>query len=88
MTRKQKKIWFILIPVLLETIGSGYLLWIQDESQRNMKIIEDHFISACKGFEMMPFESPIEVNACGKTYYVKVEGGKLVILKTMEPPLE
>lgn len=74
-------LWFPSIPMLLLTAGTGYLFCLQYDSHRNTKAVEDYFISNCKGFDMMPMEDPIIVKACGNTYHVKADKGKIILIE-------
>jgi hypothetical protein len=79
--RLPKSSWLLIIPMFLITAGSGYLSWLQYDYNRNMEAIEDYFRMNCKGFAMKPLEDPIEVLACGNTYHVKANNGRIVMME-------
>lgn len=76
-----KRAILLCILPLLVAAGSGYLSYLQLESDRNTKAIEAYFDSSCDGFVMKPLEDPIEVQACGNEYLVQAKNGKIVMLK-------
>ena len=78
-----KKSFWVAVPLLLITVGFGYLHWLQYDSDRNMRAISEYFDSNCSGYVMKPLENPIEVQACGNKYHVKATDGNIVMLKQL-----
>lgn len=76
----KRAIFLCMLPMLL-TVGSGYLFYLQLNSDLNKNAIEAYFDSKCDGYVMKPLEDPIEVQACENEYLVKAKNGKIVMLK-------
>lgn len=73
---------WILVPMCLIMLLNGAIVYLQNDSKRNFKAIEDRF-AECDGM-VITIRDPILVEACGHKYSVRVKHGQITYFQEIE----